>query len=246
LTLEQGDHQFRIEAPGHAPHEQRVTVLREKTQRIAATLQLLPATLKVSSVPAGAALFINGQQYENTPAVIADLAAGVYELRAEKDGYDAATRQVNLAPGQEVEVTLQLDSNMGGIDLVVHPPGVTIYVDGRKVGVTQEGETPDLSAVFEVRNLTSGEHRVVLAHKRAKPNAEISFTATVKKGEITRSRPIRMWIANCYLKLTNGLVLKGRIRQENATEILFEHNPNIVQRYGREEIETIRPLDPDE
>jgi hypothetical protein len=246
VTLEQGEHAVRLEAPGHAPHEQNVVVLRDQTARVEAALQLLPGSLKVASVPPGAALHINGRQYENTPATIADLPPGSYEIRVEKPGFDDATRQVELAPGQEVEVTLQMDSNMGGLDLVVHPPGVTVYIDGRKLGVTQEGETPDLSAVFEVRGLTSGEHRVLLAHKRAKPNPEVAFTVRVEKGQIARPRAVRMWIADTYVKLANGLVLKGRIRQENQAEIFFEHNPSIVQRYGREEIESIRPLDPDE
>ena len=68
-----------------------------------------------------------------------------------------------------MKVNLQLDSNLGGIDLVANPPGVTIYIDGVKKGVTEPGENPKFSKVFEVRGLRTGKHTVKMAHKRATP-----------------------------------------------------------------------------
>jgi hypothetical protein len=47
------------------------------------------------------------------------------------------------------------------------------------------------------------------------------------------------------VKLKNGREMRGKIRQENALEIILEQPDGggiIAQRYGRNEIETIREL----
>jgi hypothetical protein len=123
---------------------------------------------------------------------------------------------------------------------------VTIYIDGKRLGISAEGEDKLTSKVFEIRNLSSQEHTLKIAHKRAVP-PEKEIKVKVEKGQISRPKPLNMWIADTYVKLRNGREMRGKIRQQNTLEIILEQPDEggrgiIAQRYGRNEIETIREL----
>jgi hypothetical protein len=241
LKIERGDYNLRIQLPGYSIHKEKVSVLSGKISNVNVNLQELPGSIKVVTVPENSTLMVNGKQYNNTPTTLKNLKPGDYEILVAHDKYDTTTRKVSLAAGQDLTVNISLDTNMGGIDLIVHPPGVTVYVDGKKMGLTQEGETKDLSKIFEVRNLKSGIHTVTLAHKRAQPSIK-KLKIEIKKGQIRRPKQIRFWIKDTYLKLNDGREFTGRIAQENKDEILFEPDPTMKIRYAREDIEVLRAL----
>ncbi len=244
--MEQGEHKIRVELKGYNSHEQNVIVTKDEKKDVSVTLQLLPGNLNVKSNPPGASVTLNDRQYQNSPVTIKDLLPGDYKLRVEKEGCDPVEKDVKITAGETSDVLISLDSNWGGIDLVANPPGVTIYIDGKKLGISAEGEDKLTSKVFEIRNLSSQEHTVRIAHKRAVP-AEKEIKVKVEKGQIARPKPINMWIADTYVKLRNGREMRGKIRQQNNLEIILEQPDEagrgiIAQRYGRNEMETIREL----
>lgn len=242
--LEQGQHKIRIQKDGYADFEQIVTVNRDKTTEVSALLEVLPSSLSILSEPSGAAVFVNGKQYNNTPTVLKSLSPGQYKVRIEKPGFDPAERDVTVTPGQEFEVSLNLDSNTGGIDLIANPPGITVYLDGKVVGVTERDPShPGKSKLFQLRNLSAGKHTVMVAHKRALPPKR-SLTLEIQKGQVERLPVLNMWIANTVLKLKNGKQYEGRLfnTADSGEEILFEPEPGIRQTYQRSEIISLTPL----
>jgi hypothetical protein len=245
-NMGQGEHKIRVELKGYNPHEQNVIVTKDVKKEVAVTLQLLPGNLNVKTNPPGASVTLNDRQYQNSPVEIKNLQPGDYKLKVEKDGCDPIEKDVKITAGETSDVLISLDSNWGGIDLVANPPGVTIYIDGKRLGISAEGEDKLTSKVFEIRNLSSQEHTLKIAHKRAVPS-EKEIKVKVEKGQITRQKPINMWIADTYVKLRNGREMRGKIRQQNTVEIILEQPDEggrgiIAQRYGRNEIETIREL----
>lgn len=239
--IEQGEHKIKIEKTGFAPYEQIVVITRGQEKKVYAQINILPGSLSILSTPPGAAVFLNDQQYKNTPCEINNLAPDKYTLKLEKGGYDPVTKEITIAPGQHCEVSITMDSNLGGIDILVNPPGVTIFLDGKKMGVTEEGQRPNISKIFEIRGLSSGQHTVTASHSRALP-PEKSLTVVVSKGQVSRPKQITMWIADTYLKLKNGKEMNGRIRQENDQEIIFEPEPSIGMKYSRDEIAILKKL----
>lgn len=244
--IEQGEHEIRVELKGYNSHEQNVVVTKDAKKDVTVTLQLLPGNLNIKTNPPGASVTLNDRQYQNSPVEIKNLLPGDYKLKVEKEGCDPVEKDIKITAGETSDVLISLDSNWGGIDLVANPPGVTIYVDGIKKGISAEGEDKLTSKIFEIRNLSSQEHSVKIAHKRAVP-AEKEIKVKVEKGQIARPKPINMWIADTYVKLKNGREMRGKIRQQNSLEIILEQPDEggrgiIAQRYGRNEIETIREL----
>jgi hypothetical protein len=240
--LEQGQHKIRIEKDGYAVFEQLATVNRDKTTSVSATLQVLPGSLKITSSPSGATVFLGDKQFENTPTEIKDLAPGQYKIALEKAGHDRAVSDVTVRAGQKLEIDINLDSNTGGLDLVANPPGVSVYVDGRLVGATEtDPNTPGFSKVFSVRNLSAGQHTVMIAHRRAIPDKK-SLEVTVKKGKVERLPVITLWIANATMKIRGGPTYTGKLVSENENEVLFEPEPGIRQAFKRSEIIMLKPL----
>jgi hypothetical protein len=239
--IEQGEHKIRVELKGYNTHEQNIVVTKDAKKDLDVNLQLLPGNLNVKTTPSGASVTVNDQQYQNSPVEIKNLQPGNYKIKVEKAGYDPVEKDIKVIAGETSDVMLRLDSNWGGIDLIANPPGVTIYVDGKKVGVSAEGEDKQTSKVFEIRNLSSQEHTIRLAHKRAVP-AEKEIRVKVSKGQIARPKPVNMWIANTYVKLKNGRETKGKLSYQNNGEIIFEPEPGVTLKYSKNEIETIREL----
>jgi hypothetical protein len=245
-TMEQGEHKISVELKGYNSHEENVVVTKDEKKDVSVILQILPGNLNVKTNPPGAAITLNDRPYQNSPVEIKNLQPGDYKLKVEKEGSDPVVKDIKITAGETSDISINLDSNWGGIDLIANPPGVTIYVDGKKLGVSGEGEDKLTSKVFEIRNLSSQEHIIRIAHKRAVPS-EKTINVKVEKGQISRPKPITMWIADTYVKLKNGREMRGKIRQQNNLEIILEQPDEgghgiIAQRYGRNEMETIREL----
>ena len=241
IKIPEGEYTVKIEKEGFNPYKQQVILSKGATIKINPHLNIKLASMVISTDPEGAAISVNGRKYNDSPLTLEGMQPGTYVVEAVMPNYDVAHREVSVAPGQNATVNLKLDSNMCGIDLFVNPPGVAIYVDGKKRGVTQAGDVPGESKIFKVRNLPSGKHHVILAHKRGKPS-QIKFALNIKRGQIKRKGPLYMWIEDTYLKLKSGRELTGRINYQNKNEIIFELSPSIKVRYGRDEISIIRKL----
>jgi hypothetical protein len=241
IKTEEGEYTVSIQKDGYDSYEQKVILSKGTTIKINSHLNIKLASMVISTDPSGAAISVNGRKYNDSPLTLNGMQPGTYIVEATMDHYDIAQREVSVAPGQNATVNLKLDSNMCGLDLVVNPPGVAVYIDGKKRGITKPGEVPNVSKIFEVRNSSSGKHFVLLAHKRAKPS-QVKFSVNIQKGEIKRKGPIYMWIEDTYLKLKSGRELTGRINYQNKDEIIFELSPKIKVRYARNEISIMRKL----
>ena len=241
--IEEGKHNLEIARDGYVTLKQVVTVVRrQETSLKDVKLEIIPSTLKITSTPSGARVFVNDKQYSDTPMELRQLSPGVYKIRLEKDGYDPATRDVTVTAGNELEVALNLDSNTGGIDLVTVPCYITIYLDGKMVGTSEpDPANPGMSKLLSLRNLSMGKHVVTIAHKRARPEKR-SFSVEIKKGEVKRLPNLTLWIPNVKLTLKSGLTRVGRLASNLKEEIMFEPEPGVKQSYKKAAISDIEYL----
>jgi hypothetical protein len=138
----------------------------------AATAVTVPA-LTVTSQPAGANVFVNGQrQPTQTPAKI-DLPAGTYRIAVTKPGFLPYTAPVEIRAGQPAHLDAELSPLAQGQGWIVArtvPRGASISVDG----VVTNQQTParlDLSA---------GQHLILFA--LAGYTAETSVVVRPGKG----------------------------------------------------------------
>ena len=244
-SFEQGQHKIRLTKAGYKPYEKIVTVKRDETTDVNAALEMLPGSLALDSDPTGASLFINGIDYGVTPYKRDSIEAGDYTVRLSKDGYDTLEQTVTVHPGELMDRTFTLDSNLGSIILTVNPPGVNIYLDGKFICRTEaESKSRDVSKRVTIKNLSSGEHTITVSNKHAKPDVK-SITVTVGKGRTVQVPEVTLWLPDTEIVLKNGSRYTGRLTDkyaEDAKKIAFRHSAGITSEYNRDDIKEIVPL----
>ena len=226
--VEEGKHEIELRRNGYVSLQKSVQVRSKGITKLEEqVLEVKSGSIQIKSAPSGAKILINNKNYGDTPFTISNLKPGTYSVRLEKAGYDPAVRKVNLPAGENLDLMFNLDSNTGGVDIVTQPPGITVYLDGRQVGITEKDpDHRNISKVLKIRNMSMGEHRITLAHKRARPEKKnISFT--VQKGKVARLTNLNLWIPNAVLVRTNGARETGRIIQDLPSKYEFEPSPGV-------------------
>jgi len=127
----------------------------------------------VTSRPAGANIFVNGQrQLSQTPAKI-DLPPGAYRIAVTKPGFEPYAAQVEIQAGKPAQLDAELPPLAQGQGWVVArtvPKGALITVDG----VLVQQQTPARL------NLAAGQHLIVFT--LAGYTAETSVVVHAGKG----------------------------------------------------------------
>jgi TonB family protein len=99
-----------------------------------------PGALRVSSVPSGAAVSLNGEPRGETPLDLSALDVGIHEVKVELKGYAAQTRSVTLTteqPSQDVAFNLSRPQpTTGTLEVVSTPSLAAVSIDGVRVGET--------------------------------------------------------------------------------------------------------------
>ncbi|OCC15325.1 Polysaccharide deacetylase, caspase activity [Dissulfuribacter thermophilus] len=66
-------------------------------------------TLRFTSVPSGAMVYVDGERRGVTPLTVSGLKPGVVSVRVEKEGYIATEKQVRVKPGRRTVLKVYLD-----------------------------------------------------------------------------------------------------------------------------------------
>lgn len=227
-SVEEGKHTVELRRQGYISQKKTVLIRSGSVFTIPTIhMEVKSGSIRVTSKPSGARITIAGKQYGDTPVQISNLKPGTYTIQLEKAGYDPAERTVNLPPGENLDLMLNLDSNTGGADIITQPAGLTVYLDGKMIGITEKNpNNKNSSKIFPIRNLSMGKHQITIAHKRAKPEKK-KFTFSVEKGKIVRLTGLNLWIPNAVIFRTDGTVETGRITQNLPGKYEFEPSPGV-------------------
>jgi TonB family protein len=123
--------------------------------------------VRVESMPAGAAVFLDGRSVGQTPMDIHDVAvAAPHEVKVELEGYATVTESVMLtaeSPRTVVTKTLTRTAPATGtVDVTSTPAGATVKIDGTSVGITP----------LRGHKINVGTHRVEVSAEGYEPAAE--------------------------------------------------------------------------
>jgi len=240
--FEQGQHRIRLTKNGYKPYEKIVTVNRDEKTELNIKMEELPGSLAIESEPTGAALFINGVDYGVTPYKRESIEAGDYEIRLSMDGYDTLEQTITVHPGEPMNRTFTLDSNLGTIILSVNPPGMNIYLDGKFVCRTEpEGKSRDVSKRVTLKNLTSGEHTITMSNKHAKPDVK-TISVKLGKGRTVQLPEFSFWMPDTTIVLKNGSKYTGRLTDkysDDSKRFSFRHSAGITTEYNRDDVRDI-------
>jgi hypothetical protein len=101
LEARTGRHTVTISRPGHQTEHRVVTVAGSPVELPPVNLRSAAGTLMLSTTPAGASIYINGQiRPEKTPAQL-NLPPGRYAVTVEREG-KRETQQIEIRGGMQV------------------------------------------------------------------------------------------------------------------------------------------------
>ena len=148
--LPYGDHQYNVSAPLYEP---TAAAFKVADQRVDITVQLEYAFDPVTvHVPAGAQLFVDGQQKSVSGGVWRErLTGGMHILEARRDSHRPTTQSITVVEHTPQEVHLNAPTPIvGSLQVSTTPVDVNVAVDGRVLG-----QAPNI-----FRNILVGSHQL--------------------------------------------------------------------------------------
>ena len=109
---------------------------KKKTKARPAAPAIVAGQLSVSSTPSGAQVQIDGKSDSSwiTPLNLNGLNPGQHTLIVSKAGYQAETRNIDVASGSKSIISLQLAQMTAAVSVTSDPAGAAIWMDGRDTG----------------------------------------------------------------------------------------------------------------
>ena len=116
------------------------------------TLQPVDGLLAVTSEPAGATISVDGE-YRGTAPLELELAPGSeHEVSGSLRGYKTARQSVGIASGTTTEVLLELEAELGEVEISATPPDAELWIDGKARGsANQTLQLPAVPHEIEIR-----------------------------------------------------------------------------------------------
>jgi len=135
LELMEGPHSLSMIKDGYKAVDFSVDAEANVAQ-VLPTVQLEPANarLRVSSIPRGANVTVDGRYRGQSPVEISLSPDVDYQIGLSKAGYGSTTRQIRLQAAVTREITVDLTARTGEVTIQVLPGDATIYVDGQASG----------------------------------------------------------------------------------------------------------------
>lgn len=137
VPLLSGTHDIELRLDLHSPHSQAITVEAGVEADYFIDLTPLPALLSLTSLPAGAAVSI-GNQYRGTTPLSLTLPSGIdQDISLSRPGYLTLNHPISLAPGEERDLQLTLEEELGVVFLTTTPAQATVTINGTSRGALQ-------------------------------------------------------------------------------------------------------------
>jgi hypothetical protein len=125
--------EVKIETINPNPKDVLYYKVEEKRQEEVSTE---PGTLKITTEPSGADIFINGIKASDKTPFTGELSAQMYSLIISKQDFHPFDTLVAVQSGQRVLLDLQLTKQQGQFSITSSPDGAKVFMDGLYKGTT--------------------------------------------------------------------------------------------------------------
>ena len=217
-----GSYRLEASSPGYRDLQAEIIIKGSGFSRYSFSLEKLDGLLEVTSTPAGAEVFVDGNSRGPAPLDDLEISAGTHELRCTLERYQDARLEVEvrgLGERQSVNCTLQPD--WGKVFVVTDPPGATIFEKDTEIGRTPQTAELDL-----------GEHSLVLRKKGYK---DFSLNIAVEAGKTLVPPMVMLKRKSVHLQLDSKpagalVTLDGSSR--GKTPVRLDVEPGRTYRIG--------------
>lgn len=150
VQLLAGERRLALAAPGFQTTIRDLAVEAETPQNLG-HIVLTPADgeLRLSSIPSGANVSVNGEFQGRTPLPIVLAPGRDHRISLARPGYNRTSITVSLDQGSVSERKVTLTPRLGDVVFNIQPDNAELFVDGKPVGTGSQN-----------RQLTAVEHRI--------------------------------------------------------------------------------------
>ncbi len=175
VTVDAGSHSVRLEKPGYNTWYGSTSVSAGQTSYLSPVLTSSASYgyLNVQSHPSGAAIYVDGNYRDTTPATLSTTAE-THTVKLVLAGYQVYTQTLSVGSGATAYITADLVSSADAyLKVASTPAGAAVYVDGNYCGNTgySSSSSPNYMSVGP---LSASTHSVVL-----KKDGYNTYTSTV-------------------------------------------------------------------
>ncbi len=214
-----------------------------RRQTVSVKLMGLPATLRITSTPEGARVFVDDNYQGKTPTSAPQLAAGEHKVRVELDGHATQERTVRVENGGDTTESFEMESVLGRIEIVTVPAGAKVSLDGKAVGTTRTIEGSAKSAVLAIEKVSAGERAIVVtapgcqdvARKVKVPAKETASVTVVLK---------RLFVPDTEIETIQGTTRRGVLIGDGKEldGVHLEVSPGVEQVFPHDTVRKMRPI----
>ncbi|MBR5478000.1 MAG: PEGA domain-containing protein [Bacteroidaceae bacterium] len=181
-VLNTGTYSVECRKAGYRPVEENIKI-EENLDR---TIQLrhptpITGALAVITRPLGAEVYIDGIKRGISPITVNDLLVGKHTVEVKKNNYDSDKAVVEVLDGETTEKIFTLN-DVADFSFTSNPSGATLYIDGKKVGVTpyrSKMASGDYDIRLNMKGYTDFNERVHL--NSSNPDARFSLKRVYHK-----------------------------------------------------------------
>jgi predicted Ser/Thr protein kinase len=236
-------HAIQVKKQGYETEVQTVTLKADERRELRVVLKRpLSGEIRISSIPSGASIYLNGKHMGDTPTSLSGLSPGEHTVKLVKERYTAWEKKVMVRASESLDLReVKLQEALGWLNLHVSP-WADVYHKGKKVGTTplaniplQEG-THRLLLKNPLLNIEKELSVKIMANQHRK--ASVDLTEGIAKGKLKIN--VKPW-ADVYvdgkcigetplepLELTPGeyyvLVKNEKLGKESSSRVTIEPN----------------------
>lgn len=151
LNMSQGDHFVSVKS-GSFVINNKIVKVGKKTNKVTFNLTDFYANLTISCLPADTYIKVNGE-FKALGRWEGLVAPGIYIIEAAKEGYFPLLREIEVNENDSIDLNIsELHAITGGLQINYKPDSCTIYLDGKKIGVTP----------MIISNVLMGKHELII------------------------------------------------------------------------------------
>lgn len=154
--LTYGEYNMELSLNGYKSQTLSLKIDSETPQKINADLVSVFASAEISSIPAGANVFVNGSIVGVTPCSINNIPEGIAQIKISLDGYSEFTESVSVVAGQTHNISAELEAMPSSLKIITIPEKARIYINNQFRGVSPLELNPFEAGTYRVRAELAG------------------------------------------------------------------------------------------
>jgi len=213
----QGEHTLRIKLSGFKDWRRTIRVSADEDQTITnIMLEPADAVVQIITTPDRANITVDGEFKGQSPLEVALAANSRSTINIFKQGYEQATRTVQVKSGDNQTLQVNLNQQIASVRIIADPPDASVYINGILRGnADQTVELSTSAYTIEIRKPGYVDYKTTITPRAGIAQQVSARLKTLEQARQEAIKPIIQTVAGHQLRLFNATaIIMGASRRE--------------------------------